>query len=132
MVACVRLDFGVRALQFHSLLGASQRVNRTLKNIPLHVAVEVAAVLSQLDQLRLALIGIEKHNAAVFGETQPWRDVRRMNLVGLPLCFEFLVEFDCFRRRRLRIARSVLYFPVASQSTSDLGISSHSLRSALR
>ena len=127
----MRLNFGMQPGQFDDLPGAGNGIDRGPQDVALHVLVKLAAALLQFHQLGLGLKRVEQDHAAVVGQAQPGRNVRRPGFIGLPLSFQLLVERYDFRAG-LPAARSSSYLLVAAQSTIALGTSSHSFRSALR
>ena len=71
--------------QFDDLLGAGQRIDGGAQDVSLHVLVEFAAALLQIDQLGLGLKRVEQDHATILGQTQTWRHMRRPGFVGLAL-----------------------------------------------
>ena len=64
----MRLNGGVRPLQFDRLLVAGDRDDSGVQNIGFFVSVDLAGILLQRYQLRLALKSIEQNNSAVVGQ----------------------------------------------------------------
>ena len=62
----MRLNAGAGTFKFDGLLGDVQRVDHRDQNVLASVLVQLAAVLHDLNQLRLLLELIEQKDAAIF------------------------------------------------------------------
>src|SRR6185437_13534456 len=84
----MRLGLCVRTFEFNRLLGRKrQRIDGSAQNVFSCVLVEFAAVLRQLHQLRLVLVGVEQKDASAIGQVQArsshgWRWLGRICFFG--------------------------------------------------
>ena len=83
---------GVFAFQLDGLFRVSDGSKRSMKDIALGAAVDVAFSLLQFHQLRLALKIIEQEDAGIIGKAQAGRDLGEMRLGRFAVGVSFLVE----------------------------------------